>query len=111
MRLLILGALVAGIAGCSTTGLESGSPSALIDSSKGAKQFSQCLAPKWQALNPSTTVLDGESEYRVTASGAFTGAVALAVVRGAANGSTARVYLPMDWAGTKGWIDAAKSCR
>lgn len=108
---LIVGALaVALLAGCSTSGLEQDAPVFSSQSKKSPQQFARCLAPKWQEFNPSTSSIETESGYKIAASSTYSGVVALAVIEPANTGSSVRVFLPMDWAGTSGWKDAARTC-
>ncbi len=110
MRILIAAVAVAMLAGCSTSGIQQGSPSFSAQSKKTPQQHATCLEPKWQEFNPSTSSIETESGYTLSASTAFSGVVALAVVDKASGGSLVRVFLPMDWAGTAGWKDSAKAC-
>lgn len=98
------------LVGCSTSGMQQGTPSFSAQSKKTPQQYSRCLGPKWQEFNPSTSSIETESGYKISASTAFTGVVALAVVDKSSSGSLVKVFLPMDWAGTAGWKDAAKAC-
>lgn len=108
---LFAGALaLAALAGCSTSGIQQGAPSFSAKSQKTPQQYARCLGPKWQEFNPSTSSIETESGYKLSASTAFSGVVALAVVDNASSGSLVKVFLPMDWAGTAGWKDAAKAC-
>lgn len=102
--------VLAVLAGCSTSGLEQDKPAFSSQSRKTPQQFARCLAPKWQELNPSTSSIETEHGYKIAASATFSGVVALAVVDQASSGSSVRVFLPMDWAGTSGWKDAARAC-
>jgi len=106
--LLVLAMIAA--AGCSTAGLEQDQPAYAGQSGKTPEDFARCLAPKWQAFNSSTSSIETESGYKIAASATFTGTVALAVVDKTNDGSSVRVFLPMDWAGTQGWKDTAKTC-
>ena len=110
MRILIGAMAVMLLAGCSTSGLEQGAPAFSSQSKKSPQQFARCLAPKWQAFNSSTSSIETESGYKIAASAAYSGVVALAVVDQVSTGSSVRVFLPMDWAGTSGWKDAARAC-
>ena len=98
------------LAGCTTSGLENDRPAFSGQSQKTPQEFARCLAPKWQAFNSSTSSIETETGYKIAASAAFTGTVALAVIDRDGQGSSARVFLPMDWSGTSGWKDAAKTC-
>ncbi|KJZ38936.1 hypothetical protein [Pseudomonas fluorescens] len=102
-------ALIA-LAGCTTAGLEQDTPVFSGLSQKTPQQFSRCLAPKWQEFNSSTSSIETDSGYKIAASAPFNGIVALAVVDKTSVGSSVRVFLPMDWAGTRGWKDTAKTC-
>lgn len=108
---LFAGALVlVMLAGCTTAGLEKDQPVFSGQSEKTPQQFSRCLAPKWQEFNSSTSSIETETGYKIAASAPFNGIVALAVVDKTSDGSSVRVFLPMDWAGTRGWKDTAKAC-
>lgn len=98
------------LVGCSTSGLENDRPAFSSQTNKSPQQFARCLAPKWLEYNPSTSAVETETGYKIAASTAFSGVVALAVVDQAKAGSNVRVYLPMDWAGTSGWKESAKKC-
>jgi hypothetical protein len=110
MRKTIAALVLIALAGCTTTGLEKERPAYSGQSDKTPKQLAQCLGPKWQAFNSSTSSIETETGYRIAASADLTGVVALAVVDKAGSGSTVRVFLPMDWSATSGWKDAAKDC-
>jgi hypothetical protein len=110
MRKILTAMALIALAGCSTTGLERGQPAFAGQSDKTPQEFSRCLAPKWQEFNSSTSSVETERGYKIAASSAFSGAVALAIVDRASSGSSVRVFLPMDWAGTSGWKDSAKTC-
>ncbi|NWB09051.1 lipoprotein [Pseudomonas sp. D5002] len=110
MRILIAAVAVVMLAGCSTSGVQEGAPSFSAQSQKTPQQYARCLGPKWQEFNPSTSSIETESGYKISASTAFTGVVALAVVDKSSGGSLVKVFLPMDWTGTAGWKDAAKAC-
>ena len=112
MRILIaaVAVAVAMLAGCSTSGMQQGTPSFSAQSQKTPQQYARCLGPKWQGINPSTSSIETETGYKISASTAFTGVVALAVIDRSQGGSLVKVFLPMDWAGTSGWKDSAKTC-
>jgi len=102
-------ALIA-LAGCSTSGMQQGAPSFSAQSQKTPQQYARCLGPKWQEFNPSTSSIETETGYKISASTAFSGVVALAVVDQSRGGSLVKVFLPMDWVGTSGWKDSARAC-
>jgi len=110
MRTILTILALISLAGCSTAGLEKDQPVYYGQSAKTPQEFARCLAPKWQEFNSSTSSIETERGYRIAASAAFTGTVALAVVDKASGGSDVRVFLPVDWAGTKGWKDTARTC-
>lgn len=112
MRILLTAAIAASVllVGCSTSGIEQDKPAFTGQSKKTAQQYVRCLAPKWQEFNPSTSSIETESGYKIAASAALSGVVALAVVDESGGGSLIRVFLPMDWAGTSGWKSSAKDC-
>lgn len=110
MRILIAAVAVAMLAGCSTSGMQQGAPAFSASSQKTPQQYSRCLGPKWQEINPSTSSIETETGYKISASTAFTGVVALAVIDQSKGGSMVKIFLPVDWAGTSGWKYAAKTC-
>ena len=110
MRKVITALALIALAGCTTSGLEKGQPAFAGQSEKTPKQLAQCLGPKWQAYNSSTSSIETETGYRIAASADLTGVVALAVIDKASAGSSVRVFLPIDWSATNGWKDAAKDC-
>jgi len=110
MRKAITALALVVLAGCTTSGLEKDQPAYSGMSAKTPQQLAQCLGPKWQAYNSSTSSIETETGYRIAASADLTGVVALAVIDEANTGSSVRVFLPMDWAATSGWKDAAKAC-
>ncbi|MGY2258107.1 hypothetical protein [Pseudomonas sp. SDO55104_S430] len=110
MRKIITAIALIALAGCTTSGLEKDQPAYADHSNKTPQQFSRCLAPKWQDLNPSTTSVETETGYKIAASSTYTGVIALAVVEKSDTGTSVRVFLPMDWSATARWKDAAKSC-
>lgn len=109
MRILIAAVAVV-MAGCSTSGMQQRAPSFSAQSQKTPQQYARCLGPKWQEINPSTSSIETEAGFKISASTAFTGVVALAVVDQSRDGSVVKVFLPMDWAGASGWRDSAKTC-
>lgn len=111
MRRLLIAALAGAVlAGCTTAGLEQDSPVFSAQSKKTPQQYARCLGPKWQEFNSSTSSIETEQGYKISASSTYNGVVALAVVQGASSGSSVKVYLPMDWAATRGWKDTARAC-
>lgn len=110
MRILIGGIAVAVLVGCTTTALQERPPALAEHSSKTPQQFARCLAPKWQAINSSTSSYETEQGYGITATATFTGVVALAVIKTQPDGSSVEIFLPSDWAGTRGWKRSAQSC-
>jgi hypothetical protein len=98
------------LVGCTTAGLQEDEPVYSGSSQKAPQALARCLAPKWQEYNASTSSVETETGYKIAASAMYTGTVALAVIDQRGAGSTVRVFLPMDWAGTSGWKDAAKTC-
>ena len=110
MRKILTAVAFIAMAGCTTSGLEKGQPAYSGQSLKTPQQLAQCLGPKWQAYNSSTSSIETETGYRIAASADLTGVVALAVIDKANSGSSVRVFLPMDWSATSGWKDAAKDC-
>lgn len=110
MRIWIAVVAVAMLAGCSTSGMQEGRPSFSAQSKKTPQQYARCLGPKWQEINPSTSSIETETGYKISASTTFTGVAALAVIERSQGGSMVTVFLPMDWAGTSGWKDSAKTC-
>lgn len=110
MKILVVSLALFALTACTTTGLEKGQPAYSGQSEKTPKQLAQCLGPKWQAYNSSTSSIETETGYRIAASADLTGVVALAVIDKDRAGSTVRVFLPMDWSATSGWKDAAKDC-
>lgn len=112
MRILLTAAMAGAVmlSGCTTSGMQKDKPAFSASSKKTPQQFARCLGPKWQEFNPSTTSIETDSGYKISASSTFSGVVALAVVDKSNSGSLVKVFLPMDWAGTSGWKDAAKTC-
>jgi hypothetical protein len=110
MRKVITALALIALAGCTTSGLETDKPAYAGQSEKTPKQLAQCLGPKWQAYNSSTSSIETETGYRIAASADLTGVVALAVIDKTSTGSAVRVFLPIDWSATNGWKDAAKDC-
>lgn len=110
MRKILTVLIFITLAGCTTSGLEKDQPAFSGQSSKTTQQLAQCIGPKWQEFNSSTSSIETELGYKIVASAPFNGVVALAVIDQASAGSSVRIFLPMDWAGTRGWKDAAKAC-
>jgi hypothetical protein len=110
MRMVAVALLMTALLGCTTAGLQQDAPAYSGVSSKTPQSLARCLSPKWQEFNSSTSSIETESGYKIAASAPFNGIVALAIVDKTSDGSSVRVFLPMDWAGTQGWKDAAKTC-
>ena len=110
MKLFIGALALVTLTGCSTSGLQQGTPSFSAQSKKPPQLYSRCLGEKWQEFNPSTNSIETETGYKISASTAFSGVVALAVVEKYQGGSLVEVFLPMAWAGTSGWKNSAKAC-
>ncbi|MGY2294235.1 hypothetical protein HX813_24055 [Pseudomonas yamanorum] len=110
MKLFVGALALVALVGCSTSGMQQGAPSFSAQSQKTPQQYARCLGPKWQEINPSTSSIETETGYKISASTAFTGVVALAVIEQSHSGSLVKVFLPTDWVGTSGWKDSAKTC-
>ncbi|MEO8641837.1 hypothetical protein [Pseudomonas sp.] len=110
MRMVVAALFMMVLVGCTTAGLQQDTPAYSGVSSKTPQSLARCLSPKWQEFNSSTSSIETETGYKIAASATFTGIVALAVIDESSSGSSVRVFLPMDWAGTQGWKDAAKTC-
>lgn len=110
MKRLFITALAFVLAGCSTTGLESGKPIFTGHSLKSPEQINKCLAPKWVALRSSSTSIPTDIGYQISSSDDWFGALSLVTIKNSAtNGSDVKVY-----AAAKGWNDpwgeATRSC-
>jgi hypothetical protein len=110
MRNALVALALAALVGCTTTGLQERVPAYSGSSQKTPQNLARCLAPKWQEINSSTSSVETQSGYKIAVSSLFAGTIALATIDGSASGSTVKVFLPSDWAGTQGWKDAAKNC-
>lgn len=110
MRNVLAALMALALVGCTTTGLQESAPAYSGTSQKSPQSLARCLAPKWQELNSSTSSIETESGYKIAVSSLFAGTIALAKIEGGPSGSSVKVFLPADWAGTQGWKDAAKSC-
>ena len=110
MRMVVAALFMMMLVGCTTAGLQQDAPAYSGVSSKTPQSLARCLSPKWQEFNSSTSSVETETGYKIAASSAFTGIVALAVIDESGTGSSVRVFLPTDWTGTQGWKDAAKTC-
>jgi hypothetical protein len=110
MRMVVAALFMMALVGCTTSRLQQDTPAYSGVSSKPPQTLARCLSPKWQEFNSSTSSIETETGYKIAASAMYTGTVALAVIDQSSTGSTVRVFLPMDWAGTQGWKDAAKTC-
>lgn len=110
MKKLLISLCLVGLAGCSTTGLESGEPIFAGHSLKSPDEINKCLAPKWVVLKASSTSIPTENGYQISSSDDWFGAVSLVKIEKATGGgSNVKVY-----ALSKGWNDpwgnAARTC-
>lgn len=110
MRKTLAAIALIALVGCTTSGLQQDAPAYAGVSNKSPQSLARCLAPKWQEFNSSTSSVETETGYKIAASAMYTGTVALAVINKAGDGSSVNVFLPMDWAGTRGWKEAAQAC-
>ncbi|MEX2953612.1 MULTISPECIES: hypothetical protein [Serratia] len=98
------------LAGCMVSQLAEQEPIFVGASKKSPQKYTQCLAPKWQDLNPTTKVIETESGYQVSADNALVGAVSLARIRpDNEGGSEIKIYAQSRGIGDP-WGSAAKSC-
>ncbi|WP_237159084.1 hypothetical protein [Serratia marcescens] len=98
------------LSGCMTEQLAKQEPIFSGESNKTPKKYTQCLAPKWQNLNPTTKMIETETGYQLSADNSLVGAVSLAKVNESSNGgSQIRIYAQSRGIGDP-WGTAAKSC-
>lgn len=98
------------LTGCMTTQLAQQEPIYSGNSEKSPRKYAQCLAPKWQALNPTAKVIETETGYQLSADNALVGAVSLAIVNDDKNtGSEIKVYAQSKGIGDP-WGSSARSC-
>lgn len=105
-------AVVAFIAltGCSVSGLQEKKPLFVGETVKAAGIVARCLGPKWQDINPSTSVTETENGYRVLVSDSSLGALVLATIVGKNGGSSATVQASSAFGSAKAFVQAAKDC-
>lgn len=109
MRILIGALGLALLAGCvSPADLEKKGPALDSLTQKSARDFSRCLAPKWQDLNPRVASTETESGYRVRLDIDMVGTPVMAIVDQQTEGARVRVYIRNStWSN---WASAARSC-
>lgn len=95
------------LSGCMTNQLTKQDPILSANTKKTPQKYTQCLAPKWQELRPSTQMIETETGYQLVASDDFIGTMALAKIDSDGTGG-ANIKL---YAITKGlWGSAGSSC-
>lgn len=98
------------LTGCMVSQLAEQEPIFTGNSKKSPQKYTQCLAPKWQDLNPTTKAIETEDGYQVSADNALVGAVSLARIRAdSEGGSEVKVYAQSRGIGDP-WGSAAKLC-
>lgn len=98
------------LSGCMTDQLAKQEPIFSGESNKIPKKYTQCLATKWQNLNPTTKMIETETGYQLSADNSLVGAVSLAKVNESSNGgSQISIYAQSRGIGDP-WGTAAKSC-
>ena len=114
MRILIGALAVALLAGCtSPSDLKSNGPVFSSNTAKSPKQYALCVFPKWQDLNPGSTMSETESGYRLLMSNPGVGQTdELLEVSKTSTGSAVRQYQRIAWQqlGRGGVSDAVKAC-
>jgi hypothetical protein len=105
---------VALLVGCtSPSDLKSNGPVFSANTAKNPKQYALCVFPKWQDLNPGSTLSETESGYRLVMSNPGVGQTdELLEVSKASAGSVVRHYQRIAWQqlGRAGVSEAVKSC-
>ncbi|HDS8360248.1 MULTISPECIES: hypothetical protein [Serratia] len=98
------------LSGCMTEQLAKQEPIYSGHSNKTPQKYTQCLAPKWQNLNPTTKMIETETGYQLSADNLLVGAVSLARINNSSNGgSQIDVYAQSRGIGDP-WGTSAKSC-
>jgi outer membrane murein-binding lipoprotein Lpp len=76
------------LSGCMTEQLAKQKPIFSGHSNKTPQKYTQCLAPKWQNLNPTTKMIETETGYQLSADNSLVGAVSLAKVNESSDGGS-----------------------
>lgn len=92
MRKIILAIVATAIfSGCTTGQLENQKPIFSSHSKKSPEKYTKCLAPKWQDINSTASVIETETGFRITTQGL--GALSMATIEpDGAGGSNVNVY-------------------
>jgi hypothetical protein len=89
MKKIVITALISLLlSGCMTEQLAKQKPIFSGHSKKTPQKYTQCLAPKWQNLNPTTKMIETETGYQLSADNSLIGAVSLAKINESSEGSS-----------------------
>ncbi|MBD1551686.1 hypothetical protein [Pseudomonas typographi] len=111
MKNVALGLIVAGLlAGCSSTAQQPGGASFTASTAKAPQQYADCLLPKWQAWRPEAQQSATDTGVKLTATAGFTHAYINALVDREGDGSSVKLFVPIQWQESTAWTDMAKQC-
>jgi len=77
---------------------------------KKAVSVARCIGPRWQDINPSTSVTETEKGYRVLVSDSSFGALVLATIVEGSDGASATIQASSAFGAAKDFVRAAKGC-
>ena len=97
-------------AGCSVSGLQEKKPLFVGKTEKNAVSVARCIGPRWQDINPSTSVTETEKGYRVLVSDSSFGALVLATIVEGSDGASATIQASSAFGAAKDFVRAAKGC-
>ncbi|MGN8140214.1 hypothetical protein ACTJK3_04820 [Pseudomonas sp. 22105] len=98
------------LTGCSAGYLKSHSNSFVADTQKTPLNYIQCLEPKWQVLNTTTSAVRSKTGYTLNVSEYHIGQIALAVITEQSTGAHIEVFLPAALGNPQRWKDSAGAC-
>ena len=114
MKFIIGAIAVVLLTGCVTASdLKSGSPTFTSATPKTPKQYALCVFPKWQDLNPGSTLTETETGYRLVMGNPGVGQTdELLEISSSDHGSVVHQYQRISWQqmGRSGVSEAVKKC-
>ncbi|MBK4988485.1 hypothetical protein [Pseudomonas sp. S36] len=109
MRIFITMVGLALLTGCvSPADLEARGPAFESLTQKTARDFSKCLAPKWQDMSSGVASTETETGYRIRLDIDLVGTPVMALVQSRAVGAKVRIYTRnSSWSK---WVKVARTC-
>lgn len=110
MRTAVLASLGILLSGCASGYWKPHTNSFVSDTEKTPLSYIQCLEPKWQVLNTTTSAVRSKAGYTLNVSEYHIGQIALAVISEQPTGAHIEVFLPAALGNPQRWKDTAAAC-